>query len=307
MGRTSKELVLLGLLVGIAALFWLSLAQLLPHLAWDLNPVLISAFAASFLLMVIWGIAALLVERAAFLVIAWAATAYLGVLWIVDPLFLGVSTLLFLFGIVGFFRAKNEIQRTLGGGIVRPLRKVIPLTATFLVAVISTAAYLRAPAHTLEVKNVVPERWFGVAVKYAEPLIQQINPTFAADRTFREYVVMSAEAEGAELAPAEEAAVVNQAIRMLEREEGITLKAEDTLTTWMYRVGLRFIERQTTLYNAYFPIAYALGLFVTLRFLAIILNWFVIALVAVLLRFLHRLGIVELRSVPATITAYSFL
>ncbi len=283
MSKNLKEWILAIILVVAGVLFWFSFNLFLPELSWEITPLFISTVLVAFCLMVVWGLIALLVENSLVVFLAWGAVSYAGLLWILDPLLIGASSILFLFGVIGFFRTKSQVHNTMEGGVTRPLRKVIPLTATALVAVIAVAAYLRTPATQLDVSQVLPEKVFMFVLRRAEPIIQKsYDPTFVADREVGNVAPLMAQQFGIEVAP------------------------KDTFGRALYRIGTAFIIKQTEHYKVFFPVAYALSLFVTLRFMALVLNWVVIFAVYLFLKACIKVGIVELRSIPRTVIEYSF-
>src|SRR3989344_1658828 len=161
MRQKVKEAVVLGLLVLFSVVLWLTLSVLLPKLSWDESALIASAITATVLLFVLWGLTAMVITDGFWVVFAWAIVSFSGLLWFWELPFLIISTLLFLAGVIGFFRARGQIQKTLEGGIARPLRRVLPLTVTAIVAAISVAAYQTAPQSSLDIEAIVPEYLFA--------------------------------------------------------------------------------------------------------------------------------------------------
>lgn len=257
----NKELILLCFLVAVGVLTWLSVSTLLPDLAWKSTSVLWSTIVAGFFLAVLWGLSVLLVESNLFIVLAWGLVSFSGVIWFQDALFVLAASVLFVFGVIAYFRTRSEIQNVFNGAMIRPLRKAVPLMVTFFLLAFSVAAYLVTPPEKLAIKNIIPESYFRAVLEYSKPAIQKIDPTF---------------------------------------------ELNEQSSHALYIAGTKQMDIFIANYKKYIPIAYAAGLFLTLRALAPPFYWLAIAVVILLLRFCHRLGIVELRSIPATILTYSF-
>ena len=177
----AKEAVAFGLLVLFGGTLWLTLSVLLPKLSWDETSLIVRAIISTLLLFVVWGFIAMTVVDAFWVTVAWATVSFGGLIWFYGFPFLIISTILFLAGIIGFFRARSQIQKTLEGGIMRPLRRVLPLTATVLAAAIAVAAYQAAPPASLDVRALVPEYLFVRVLTGLESTIKSITPQIKLD------------------------------------------------------------------------------------------------------------------------------
>lgn len=306
MRARSKELVLLTLLLVVSLIFWLSLATLMPNLSWKLTPVLWSAFISVFLLLVVWGLVVTLVESTAVFIFGWALTVYMSLMWFLDPVFIAVASLTFIFGIVGYYRARAELQNTLRGGMVRPLRKTVPLVATMLAACVATGAYLKVPQASLEVEHVIPEAFFEKILSSVEPGLQKIDTSFKKDSTVFQYVIAKGGTEAAKLNDQQKKQVVEEQVTSAQAERGIAIRPDDRLSHVMYVMGTKFIKDQAAAYRTIFPLAFAVVLFVTLRLIAWPMYWLALAIIISTLRTFHTFGIIEQRAVPTTIVVYSF-
>ena len=108
MRQKVKEAVVLGLLVLFSVVLWLTLSVLLPKLSWDESALIASAITATVLLFVLWGLTAMVITDGFWVVLAWAIVSFSGLLWFWGLPFLIVSTLLFLAGVIGFFRTRGD-------------------------------------------------------------------------------------------------------------------------------------------------------------------------------------------------------
>lgn len=302
----TKELVLVSLLALSAIVFWLSLSVLLPHLSWTPTPVWWSAVTAAFLMILFWSMAVILVDSAFTIAVAWAVACFSGVVWFLSPVFLGTASLLFVFGIIGFLRTKHEIQNTLHGRLAGPIRKATPLMVTFLVLAFASAAYVKAPTQSFQLKDVFPEYVFEKTITVAEPVIKKIIPTFGRDVSVGDYALSALPPTMDKITPAQKDQIKNEFIQKIQQEYGLRFNAEDRLVHVMYLISINFLEREIHMYDRFVPVAIAMSLFVTVRLLALPLYLFAIGIAILLLKLLYRAGVVELRAIPATITAYTF-
>jgi len=181
MRQKVKEAVVLGLLVLFSVVLWLTLSVLLPKLSWDESALIASAITATVLLFVLWGLTAMVITDGFWVVLAWAIVSFSGLLWFWGLPFLIVSTLLFLAGVIGFFRTRGQIQKTLDGGLVRPLRCALQLAATAIAATIAVAAYQTAPQSSLDIEALVPEYLFARVLVSLEPTIRSLSPELKLD------------------------------------------------------------------------------------------------------------------------------
>ncbi len=254
MKAKASEAVLWILLVLFGITLWLTLSQLLPKLSWDEAPLIASAVLATLFLFVAWGVLIMVSADAFWSITAWAAVSFSGLIWFYDLPFLAASTLVFLAGVIGYFRARMQIHKTLEGGLVRPLRRALPLAATMMSAAIAAAAFQVSPPPSLDVRELLPKEYF---VK----LVSAVVPEASFDAA---------------------------------------------TTDSLYAFTVEYIHAQVERYKEFFPIAFAVGFFFTLRLGGIVLYWLAIGVVAILLRLLQKFGIVELRSIPRNVVVYSF-
>lgn len=306
MSPRAKESLFLLLLVLVSAVFWISVSVFVPHLSWMPSPFLWSTIAALFLLIILWSMGVILVESGFALAVAWAIASFMGVVFFLNPIFIGASALLYVFGLIGFFRAKGEIQNTLHGRIFRPMRQATPLMVTFLVVTFAVATYLTGPSKNVEVKDIIPEKYFELGLQKGNFVVQNISPGFRSDMTVREYLLSRAGDQITKLAPAQQDIVLDQLLQDMEKNYGLRISLDEHMGNLLYRMSTSTLERQTRLYKRFVPAAFAVSLFLTLRFLLIPVMWLAMMIALLLLKFLYRLGIVELRAVPATLTAYTF-
>ncbi len=181
MTQRAKEAIVCTLICLFGFVLWLSLASLLPKLSWNETALITSAIISTIFLLTLWGVAALAVENGFLITLAWAVMSYSGLIFFWSITFLTAATALFLFGIIGYFRARGQIQKTLEGGVVRPLRRVLPLSTTALAIAIAAAAYVATPPASLDVRAVVPEFLFNRVVGYLEPAIRAAAPDIRID------------------------------------------------------------------------------------------------------------------------------
>jgi len=305
MNHTSKELVILGLLVLFAGIFWLSLSTFLPTLSWTFTPLLVSVFISAFIFTVLWCLSISLIERVSTVLPAWAISSYLGVFFFQSFVFLVLASLLFFFGIVGFVRARSEMRNTLHGGLWRPLRRAIPLTMTFFIAAVSAAAFLKAPPQALTVERIIPESIFTRTLEYAAPAYQTLDPDFSPSITYREYVEKKIRRQNPDLSDAEMDTAVALTIEQRKNLFGGSISANDRFSHTLYIESVNFLKRQIELAKNVLPLAFAITLFVSLRILAFPFYWLSMAVSIGILRILQRLGIVGLRQIPAQIILYT--
>jgi hypothetical protein len=306
MTESHKQYILLGCLIVASALFWYVVSMLLPILSWQSSPLLWTMIVFGILFAMLWALAVVLVENSFLLIIGAALMSFTGIVWFLDPIFISVCAVLFVFSVIGIYRTRFTIQNTLGGGLVRPLRKSVPLMVTFVVAVFSTAYYVNNATAEIRLENIMPENIFTTVTEFAAPTIQKIDPSFNASATVAESIINQAKREYPDLTKEQETLIVTESIKKYSENLKIQIKPSDTYMHVLYATGLSIMHAQTDQYKSYFPKVYAIILFFTLRVLAIPLTWLAIGLAIMLLRIFHRLGIVELRAVPATIFAYSF-
>jgi hypothetical protein len=305
--KASHKEQIIGMLIAVVSLvFWLSISTFLPQISWHFTPVVWSAVVAGFLLAVLWGLAVLLVENILVLIVAWAISSYVGVLWFQSPIFIGAASLLFLFGIIGYYRTRYSIQSTLGGGLLRPLRKAVPILITFLLIAVASAYYIVSARAEVKIENILPEKYFIKTLEYSSPVIKQFEPTFQLDATVEDFIINKVKEEMPHPTPEQEAFAVSETLKKIKIDFGISVKASDPYAKLLYHTGIREVERYADSYKKYFPAAYAVALFFTLRFLAFPLYWLAMGVSILLLRIFHKFGIIEMRAIPATILAYSF-
>lgn len=307
MKTPAKEATLLTLLVLSSGLLWLSISTLLPRLSWDSMNLIWSTIAATIAFLAIWGLSVILVDKIYLILVGWALASYTGVIWYQTHFFIVVATALFCFGILGMFRTKYQMERTLEGGVVRSLRKCLPLTATFLAAAIATAAFTAAPKQSLEVEALIPRWLFDPVIETLDPVIRGIDGTFDSNLLFSDYVAKKASAElDRELTANERTLAVRESAKLLRERIGIEPRADQKMGDIIYAVGINFMRAQAGRFQGVFPIAYAVGFFVTLRFFGIFLYWIAIMIVSMVLRILRRFGIIGVRTIPANVFVYSF-
>ncbi|MDA1334606.1 MAG: hypothetical protein O2794_01150 [bacterium] len=307
MKAVHKELVILSSLLLFSLIFWLSLATFLPTASRDSLTLLWSAVISAFVMMVLWSLIVILVESTIPFLIVWALSAYVGVIWFTTPVFIVGATLLFLAGVVGFYRTKSQVQKTLGSGLVRPIRRALPLMVTFFVITIAIAGYVKVPRNALVIKKLVPEYTFTKLLGYMQPTIRAFDGAFKADRTLTEYLKIKTErAIDADITDEQLAILVAESKARTGKLFSITIDENATLSHTMYQAGTAFLQKKFDIYEQIIPITIAVSLFFTLRIAGLILSWLAIIIAIMALRLLHRFAIVELRAIPATITAYSF-
>ncbi|MEK7649700.1 MAG: hypothetical protein AAB367_01925 [Patescibacteria group bacterium] len=307
MKAPAKEATLLILLVLSSGLLWLSISTLLPDLSWDHMNLIWSTIAATIVFLAMWGLSVVLVDRIYLTLVGWAFASFAGVIWYQTYLFVAVSTALFCFGLLGMFRARHQMERTLEGGVARSLRKCLPLTATFLAAAIATAAYTATPKQSLEVEALIPRWLFDPIIETMDPAIRGIDSAFDSSLLYEDYVSRKAAAElGRELTKNERTLAVRESAKLLKERIGIEPHADQKMGDIIYMVGINFMRNQSLRFEGVFPIAYAVGFFVTLRFFSIFLYWVAIMIVSMVLRILRRFGIIGVRTIPANVFIYSF-
>jgi hypothetical protein len=306
MSPKRKELIFLSVLVATAVLLWyiVSVFLLYPVFS-ELSWPLVSLVAVAFVFIVAWALVIVLVESTAVLILAWAFASYAGVLWFRDPVFLAAASLLFVGGIVGYFRAKRAMQITFEGSLTRPLRKSLPLTVTCLTIAFSASYYLVTTAVPVDVVSMLPESFFEKTIAYSAPAIKKVFPSFNVSGTVGDFALNQIRKESVKLTREQETLVVDEVIGQMQRELGFAIRASDPYTRLLYRTGVSTMERRAGDYKKYFPVVYALGLFLTIRFLAWPLYMLAIGACVLILRGLHRFGIIEMRVIPASIVAYS--
>ncbi|MSR76203.1 MAG: hypothetical protein EXS68_01260 [Candidatus Ryanbacteria bacterium] len=307
MKTPAKEATLLTLLVLSSGLLWLSISTLLPRLLWDNMNLIWSAIAATIAFLTMWGLSVILVDKIYLMLVGWAFASYIGVIWHQTHFFIVVATALFCFGMLGMFRAKYQMERTLEGGVARSLRKCLPLTTTFLAAAIATAAFTVAPKQSLEVEALIPRWLFDPIIETLDPVIRGIDGVFDSNLLFSDYVAKKASAElGRELTANERTLATRESAKILKERIGVEPGADQKMGDIIYIVGINFMRAQAGRFQGVFPIAYAVGFFVTLRFFGILLYWIAIMIVSMVLRILRRFGIIGVRTIPANIFVYSF-
>jgi|GEM_PF-2867387 len=307
MKTPAKEATLLTLLVLSSGLLWLSVATLLPRLSWDNMNLIWSTLAATIGFFAVWGLAVILVDRIYLMLIGWALASYIGVIWYQTHFFIVVASALFCFGFLGMFRAKYQMERTLEGGVARSLRKCLPLTATFLAAAIATAAYTAAPRQSLEMEALIPRWLFDPVLQTLDPAIRGVDSAFDSSLSYEDYVSRKAAIElKRDLTASERTLAVRESAKMLHERIGVEPQARQTMGDIVYVVGINFMRAQATRFEGVFPIAYAVGFFVTLRFFGIFLYWAAIMIVSTVLRILRKFGIIGVRTIPANVFVYSF-
>lgn len=306
MSPKRKEFVFLAVLIVVSVLFWYLVSVFLAHSAFsDFSWPLASLIVTAFIFVVIWALISVLVESSALVALAWACASYAGVIWFRDPIFLGVASLLFIFGIIGYFRAKSALRITFEGRLTYPLRKSIPLTVTFIVAAFSVSYYLVTAAVPIDLASMLPESFFERTIAYSTPAIRKVFPNFNSNGTVGDFVLNQIRKESVKLNHEQELFVINESIIRMRKELGFNINANDPYTRLLYLTGVSAVEKQVTDYKKYFPVVYAIGLFLTLRFLSIPFYMLAIGVCVLILRIFHRFGIVEMRAIPASILAYS--
>ena len=306
MSPKRKELVFLAVLVAASILLWYTVsAFLMRHVFSELSWPLVSLISITFVFIVSWALVIVLVESTAFVVLVWACASYVGVIWFRDPVFLAAASLLFVFGIVGYFRAKRAIQISFGGGLLRPLRKSLPLTVTFMTLAFSASYYLATAAVPVDLASMLPESFVENTIAYSAPAIKKLFPNFNASGTVRDFVLGQIRKESVKLSREQELIVLEGSIKQMRKELGFAIRPDDSYTRLLYLTGISIMEKQASDYKKYFPMVYAAGLFFSLRFLAWPFYMFAIASCVLILRILHRFGIIEMRVIPASILAYS--
>jgi hypothetical protein len=307
MKAPAKEATLLAFLVLSSGLLWLSISTLLPRLSWDNMNLIWSTIAAAITFLAMWGLSVILVDKIYLILIGWALASYIGVIWYQTHFFVVVATALFCFGILGMFRAKYQMERTLEGGVAKSLRKCLPLTTTFLAAAIATAAFAVAPKQSLEVEALIPRWLFDPIIETLDPVIRGVDSAFDSNVLFSDYVAKKASAElNRELTAQEQTLAVRESAKLLKERIGIEPHADQKMGDIVYAVGINFMKAQAGRFQGVFPIAYAVGFFVTLRFFGIFLYWVAIMIVSMVLRILRKFGIIGVRTIPANIFVYSF-
>lgn len=307
MKAPAKEAILLTLFVFSASLLWLSISTLLPRLSWDSMYLIWSTIAATIVFFTLWGLSVILVDKIYVILIGWALASYIGVIWYQTHFFVVVATALFCFGTLGIFRAKYQIQRTLDGSIIKSLRQGLPLTATFLAAAIATAAFIVAPKQSLEMEVLIPRWLFDPILEATDPVIRLAYPTFDSNLTLGEYAAKNASIElGRDLTVNERSLATQKLANIFKERVGVEPRANQTMGDIMYGVGIQFMRNQALLFEGVFPIAYAVGFFVTLRLFGVLLYWMAIGIISIILRILRRSGIIGVRTMHASIFVYSF-
>ncbi|MEK7630954.1 MAG: hypothetical protein AAB417_02920 [Patescibacteria group bacterium] len=307
MKAPAKEATLLTLLVLSSGLLWLSISTLLPRLSWDNMNLIWSTIAATIAFLAMWGLSVILVDKIYLMLVGWALASYMGVIWYQTHFFIVMATALFCFGILGMFRTKYQMERTLEGGVAKSLRKCLPLTVTFLAAAIATAAFAVTPKQNLEVEALIPRWLFDPILETIDPVIRGVDGAFDSKILYGDYVAKKAAAEtGRELTTNERALATRESAKMLNERIGVEPRADQKMGDIIYMVGINFMRAQAGRFQGVFPIAYAIGFFVTLRFFGIFLYWIAIMIVSMVLRILRRFGIIGVRTIPANVFVYSF-
>lgn len=305
-----KEFTLLSFLVVVTAVFWLSIMPQFGVPLWSSPSLVWSSLIAASLFILAWGLSIILVESTVTLIIAWAIVSFLPTLWIYNPVFLTAEALFFLFGTVAYFRGRYEMRRSYNGRLFRPLRKSVPLTLTFFIIVMATSAFIVAPAQSIDAESVIPERFFDRGLGYLSPVINKMVPGFDKDKSFEEYIVglkaLELELDPALIPDAERKQVVSNAKTKFEEDYSLIIETTDEKVSHiLYGATINLIKKQVASYQAFFPVAFSVGIFLFLRLLAIPLVWVGIAIIILLNRLLIRLGVVELRLIPTEIVGYS--
>ncbi|MEK7576951.1 MAG: hypothetical protein AAB482_04650 [Patescibacteria group bacterium] len=306
MTERAKQLTLLGSLFVTAVFFWLLVSALLPSLQWESSVLLWSTVVVGTILAVLWALSVILVENAMMLILVSAVSSFIGVLWFLDPIFIAAASILFVGSIIGYYRTYFAVQNTLDGNLARPLRKAVPLFVTCLIAVFSTAYYIKNASVEIQVESVIPEAYFIKAAEFAGPTIKNLDPTFFSAMTISESIIAQVKKEYPTLTKEQAALAVDESIQKYSEKLKIQVKPTDTYLHVLYLTGMSIVHAQVDPYKHAFPKVYAIALFFTLRILSFPVYWLAIWLAIIILRTLHRFGIVELRAVPATILAYSF-
>ncbi len=309
MSPENKELVLVFFIIPTSLLFWLSLSVyfLLPE--WQFTAVFWSSVIAVLLQLTVLALAILLIERSWVFVIAWAISSFTVFFWYQDFSLLVASLLLFFFGVVGYFRARREMQLVIKAGITRPLRKAIPLTTTFLAVLVAMASYVTVPNTSPDFKKIVPESLFIRLIGWGEPAITKIMPGFQKDISLAEYIVRVAAADlkksPESFSPVERSLLIEQGVASLGKKTGVAIQSNDSVSYIFYQIGIRMIENQLVSYKNLFPVAFAVGLFVLLRFIAFFINWLVVFCAFLILQLLLRYKVVELRTITVELGTHS--
>lgn len=306
MTESHKQLLLLSLIVFFSAVFWLSAASLLPLLAWQTSPVLWSTLISGFILVILWGLAVLLIDNSFWLILTAALMTFIGTLWFLNPIFIAAASVYFIFSVAAYYRARFILQTTMGGAMLRPLHRGVALMVTFLLATLCTGYYILHATSTVSIEGVLPESIFTELSIKLSPAIKRIDPNFNPNLTIGNYMENRLRAENPTATDSQIQTAVVASVEKYNKELGTHLTASDTYMHLIYTSGIRVITQETTAYSEYFPEAYAIVLFLTLRVLVLPLMWAAIAIALLALRFLHYLGIVEMRAIPSTILAYSF-
>ncbi|HEY4477488.1 MAG TPA: hypothetical protein VJB56_02565 [Candidatus Paceibacterota bacterium] len=306
-----KELVVLSGLVFSSFLFWLSIQAYLPLPSWQVTSLFWSALFAFFLLTVFWSFAMVLVESKIMTVVSWALVSFMPVLWVMDPTMIVASAILFVFGFIAHIRGKSEMQSTLNGSLLRSLRKTIPLTVTFLVFAVAVASYIWSGQKTLSLEQLIPESMFTKLVGYIEPIISRQVPGFAKNKTFADYMLEEAAKElkkDPKLFTKEERALVIQgALQQFRDRYMLTVRPEDSLSHVLYLGSIELTKNQLGSADPrFFPILFAVGLFLGLRLLALPVYWLGMLAAILLVRILVKFGIVETRAITVDLIGYTF-
>lgn len=246
-----------------------------------------------------------LVERSLMVVIAWAIISFMPLIWIPKPPLIGAAGIIFVAGIAAYFRARSEMQYYLKGRFTRPIRRALSLSATFLAALIATAAYLWTPSNSIGVREVVPQNYFEKVLVLVAPLIQVGFPEFSADKTFESYVRESIRDNS--LTEEQKEVVIQNARDRYRTEYGLEIDPDDKLSYVLYLSFTDLAERQLGRYENFFPVALAVGLFAALRLVMWPLYWAALGLLLLILRLLLRFNVIELRKVPTELILYELV
>ena len=289
---------------------WLSTSSLLDQTSWALNASLGSFISALFLVLVFFGMTMILVESTLTFVVAWALAVFAGMLWFQSLVFLAGAVGAFVMGVVGYFRGRYELQNIIKGGLVRPLRKTVPLMATFLFIALATGAYVRAPIKTINAQQIFSETRFLQFLSYAEPFVKRIIPDFSQDITFADYIVEAAarqnHIDSSIIGPADRARIIDAAAKQFEKDYGLRINPDETMGHLTYIGAMTTLTKQVVAYQTFLPIAFSIGLFAVLRLIALPVYWFGFLITSIIIKALTRAGVVELRAVPVELVAHSF-
>ena len=306
MTERTKQIILLGLLLVTSILFWFLVSKLLPQLRWDSTILLWSTVVVAAVLAILWALTVILVENTMLLILAAAGMSFFSIVFFPDPIFMIATGVLFVSCVVGYYRTYFSVQNTLDGSLARPLRKSVPLLVTCLIAVFSTAFYIKNTSVEIQLESIIPEKYFIKAAEYAAPTIKKIDPSFIPTMTISDAIIFQVMKDYPTLTKEQATLTVDENLKKYSDQLEIRVKPTDSYVHVLYLTGMSIIRAQTDAYKGAFPKIYAVALFFTLRILAFPVYWLAIGIAIMLLRTLHRFGIVELRAVPATILAYSF-